>query len=147
MDESIDASPDIRQRLLRESVLVTPEIQKRVKNFVASELRQGQPVPAYKKRLQVLSSRRQMGISENDIAVFRRELDQIQKELDVASGNSDQRAIMKCRDNVEALVPPGTERGAFYKARRDHVPLAIGPIKLSFDKLQNNELYKDWDRV
>jgi hypothetical protein len=67
-------------------------------------------------------------LSKNDEEIFYRELDQIQRELDIASGNHDQRGIMRVREKIEMSAPPGTERGALYKVRRDMTFMKIGSI-------------------
>jgi hypothetical protein len=86
-------------------------------------------------------------LSKNDEEIFYRELDQIQRALDIASGNQDQRGILRVREMIEMSAPPGTERGALYKARRDMTVMKIGSKKIDFSEVKNDKIFREWERV
>jgi hypothetical protein len=86
-------------------------------------------------------------LTQNDTEIFMRELEQIQRELDIASGNQDQRGIMRAREKIEQAAPPGTPRGALYQARRDMTFMQIGAKKIDFSEVKTDKIYGEWQRV
>jgi hypothetical protein len=54
---------------------------------------------------------------------------------------------MRVRDKIEKSAPPGTERGALYKVRRDMTFMEIGGKKIDFSEVKTDKIYREWQRV
>jgi hypothetical protein len=86
-------------------------------------------------------------VSGNVLEVYRRNLDHIQSELDIAEANQDRRGMMGLRTRIEESAPPGTDKGCLYEARRDRSFLRSGRRKIDFSVVEKDEVYQQWNRV
>ena len=142
LETSKDASQSERSKLLRETTLVTPKIKKRVLNFVSRDVKSRTVQPVRRVVPESLWK-----VSANALDVYRRNLERIQSELDIAEANQDRRGMMGLRTRIEQSAPPGTDKGCLYEARRDRSFLRSGRRKIDFSVVEKDEVYQQWNRV